>query len=105
MPKLFSVEANTAPTIIITLLRSNSPINLSGCSVDMYMNLAGTVINSGHTSCAITTPASGLITYTLAAGDTATPGTYQCECKITYGDTTVETVYQTFELVVRANLE
>lgn len=105
MPKLLSVVTNTAPTITISLVRSSAAINLTGCSVTLIMSLNGTVINSGHQTCTISTPAtSGIVTYALLTADTATSGTLQCEVKITYGDATTEIIYQKFQISVRDHL-
>lgn len=102
MAKILSVVTNTAPTLTITLQRNNAPIDLTGCSVNLYINLGGAVINTGHTPCTVSSPnTSGVVTYALLAADTATPGTATCEARITYSDTTMETVYQTFQLVIR----
>lgn len=102
MAKILSVVTNTAPTLTITLQRNNAPIDLTGASVNLYINLGGTVINTGHTLCTVSSPnTSGIVTYALNALDTATPGTATCEARITYSDTTQETVYQTFQLVIR----
>lgn len=106
MAKIFSVKTNTAPTLTITLQRDGVAIDLTGCSVNLYINLSGTVVNTGHTSCTVSTPAtSGVITYHLQASDTATIGLHNCEVKITYGDATTEIVYQKFQLSVRDNLQ
>lgn len=104
--KLLFVEDNTAPAIVLTLQRKPAltAINVTGCTVNLYINLAGTLKNSGHTMCALTTPASGIVTYTILAADFATPGTYDCEVKITYGDSTVETIYEKFNVVARTKL-
>lgn len=104
MAKLFSVVGNTEPQIVLTLLLGGVPINLTGNTVDLFMNLKGTVVNTGHTLCALTTPLSGIVTYTPHTGDFATSGTYNCEARITYGDTTLQTIYQTFQIQVRDNL-
>lgn len=104
MAKLFNVQSNTAPNIILTLEREGSPINVTGCTVDLIMNLSGTVVNTGHTGCALTTPTSGVVTYTPTAADFATAGLYNCEVRITYADTTVETLYQKFQIQVRSKL-
>lgn len=104
MPKLLSVQSNTAPPIVLTLQRSGSPIDVTGCTVSLIINLNGTVINTGHQTCALTTPASGIVTYTTNAADFTTAGLYNCEVKIVYGDGTVETLYQKFQISVRSKL-
>lgn len=105
MPKLFTVQNNTAPPIVLTLERSDNPINVTGATVDLYINLTGTVVNTGHTSCALTTPAAGVVTYTTHASDFTTPGVYNCEIKISYGDGTIETLYQKFQVSSRVDLQ
>lgn len=105
MAKLLTVKSNSAPSIIITLERSGSPINVTGCTVDLFINLSGSVINTGHTGCTLTTPASGIVTYDLLAADTATAGLANCEARITYADTSVEIIYQKFQLNIRDNLQ
>lgn len=105
MAKILTVQANTAPTLTITLQRSGAPINLTGCSIDLFISLGGTIINTGHTSGTISSPnTAGIFTYALESTDTATPGTATCEARITYSDTTTERIYQTFTLQIRANL-
>lgn len=105
MAKIYTVQNNTAPPIVITLERDGNPIDVTGATVDLYINLNGTVTNTGHTSCTLTTPASGVVTYTTEAADFATAGSYNCEVKITYGDGTVETIYQEFQVVSRSDLQ
>lgn len=104
MAKLLTVQNNTAPNIILTLDRSGQVINVTGCTVDLIMNLNGGVVNTGHTSCTLTNPTGGIVTYVPQVGDFATNGTYNCEVRITYGDGTVETLYQNFQIVVRTKL-
>lgn len=107
--KLLSVEDNTAPPIVLTLERDNgdgttTAINVTGCTVALIINLNGTVTNTGHQSCSLTTPTSGIVTYTTQTADFATPGTYNCEVKITYGDGTIETLYEKFQVKARPKL-
>lgn len=104
--KLLFVEDNTAPAIILTLQRKPAltAINVTGCTVNLYINLNSALTNTGHTACTLTTPASGIVTYTILAADFATPGTYDCEVKITYADATIETIYEKFNVVARTKL-
>jgi hypothetical protein len=110
MSKLFLVEDNNAPSMVLTLVRkvagssSTTAIDVTGCTVDLIINLNGTVTNTGHTACTLTTPASGIVTYTIHATDFATPGLYNCETRITYADATVETIYEKFQVQARAKL-
>jgi hypothetical protein len=102
--KLLVVEDNTAPAIVLTLQRSGSAINVTGGTVDLYISLGGTITNTGHTACSLTSPASGIVTYQPVTGDFATPGTYNCEAKITYVDSRIETVYEKFTVNARARI-
>lgn len=103
--KILLVEDNTAPNIVITLKRDGSAIDLtSASSVELFINKDGVITNTGHTSCTITTPASGIVTYTPQAADFATAASYQAEVKITYADASVETVYEKFTIKARTKL-
>ena len=110
MPKkLLTVEDNTAPPITITLQRKVSggtpvSIDVTDCDVDLYIKLGDTITNTGHTACVLTTPGTGIVTYTTQAADFATPGTYDCEVKITYDDGTIETIYEKFTTIVRTKI-
>lgn len=104
-PKIQSVTTNTAPLITLTLERpAGTPINLSGASVDLSITLNGTVTNTGHTACVVTSAAAGIVTYQIQSGDIDTEGDYLCEAKVTYADSTKERIYQELKLQVRAKL-
>lgn len=103
--KLLIVEDNSAPNIVVTLKRDGTAINLSTVgSVDLYISKDGTITNSGHTDCAISDPLLGIITYVPQTADFASAGTYNLEIKITYGDASVETIYEKFRIQARAKL-
>lgn len=106
MSKLFSVTTNTAPPIVLTLTRNGVVIDLTTVTnVDLSMSLNGTITNTGHTSCSINSPASaGIVTYTPQASDFASAGLLNCEVKLTYSGGTIERLYQTFQIQVRAKL-
>lgn len=103
--KLLLVEDNSAPDISITLQRDGSAINLSTVgSIDLFINLDGTITNTGHTACTVVDPLAGTILYTPQTVDFATPGSYNAEVKITYGDGSVETIYEKFKISARTKL-
>lgn len=102
--QLLTVEDNTAPNIVLTLERSGVAIDVTGGTVALIIKLGATITNTGHQTCTLTTPASGIVTYSPLAADFATPGTYNCEIKITYGDGTVEILYEKFNVKARAKL-
>lgn len=102
--KLLIVEENTAPDIEITLNRDGSPINLTTVSaIDLYITLNGVVTNS-VTACSVVDPLLGTIVYTPGVSDFTDPGSYNAEVVITYGDGTVETIYEKFKIQARTKL-
>ena len=100
------VEGNTAPSVTLTCLRQpgNVIINVTGCTVDLLIYNNGVQTNAGHTGCTLTTPASGVVTYTLHAGDTTPSGTYLCDLQVTYGDGSVEILYDNLKIKARKKL-
>jgi hypothetical protein len=102
--KLLIVEENTAPDIQMTLNRDGSPINLTTVSaIDLYITLNGVVTNP-VTACSVVDPLLGTIVYTPGANDFTDPGSYNAEVVITYGDGTVETIYEKFKIQARTKL-
>lgn len=102
--KLLIVEENTAPDIQMTLNRDGSPINLTTVSaIDLYITLNGVVTNS-VTACSVVDPLLGTIVYTPGVNDFTDPGAYNAEVVITYGDGTVETIYEKFKIQARTKL-
>lgn len=102
--KLLIVEENTAPDIQMTLKRSGSPINLTTVSaIDLYITLNGVVTNS-VTACSVVDPLLGTIVYTPGVSDFTNPGSYNAEVVITYGDGTIETIYEKFKIQARTKL-
>lgn len=96
----FSIkQGDTRPKYVVALKDNfgqpgEAPIDLTtATSVKMKMRKTGTTgapkINA---TCALTTPAQGVVTYTWATGDTDTPATYDVEFEITWADTGIETV-------------
>ena len=104
--KILTVEDNTAPTITLTLKRGGAPINLTTVgSVDLYIKRNNIITNAGGTACTVVTPLDGIIGYSLGVSDLANAGTYEAEVKITYGDATIETIYEKFNIKVRTKLQ
>ena len=102
--KLLIVEENTAPDIEITLNRDGDPINLTTVSsIDLYITLDGVVTNSS-TACSVVDPLLGTIVYTPGLNDFTDPGAYNAEVVITYGDGTIETIYEKFKIQARTKL-
>jgi hypothetical protein len=96
-----TVEQNTAPPLVLTAKRSNVVINLSGCTVTLVITKGNTITNIGHQVCTITDSANGIVSYVRQAVDTPTSGKYKCDLVVTYGDSTVETLYDILVLNAR----
>lgn len=104
MATLKAVELNTAPAYEITCERDDgSIIDLTGTTVTMKLYLGTTQTNttSGHDACTITSASGGVITWQPKTGDLPNSGTYKGDVKVTYGDTTFETLYGKFLLKAR----
>lgn len=81
----------TDPQWVLTLVdNTGAEVNLSGISPSncalMFRNQRTGQETPGAGSFVITTAASGIITYTLAAGDVATAGTYDLSLAIQMTD-------------------
>lgn len=96
------VEGNSAPPIVLTAQRPDGTvINLTGATVSLIVTKARAITNAGHQTCVLTIPASGIVTYTPTTTDFPTQGTYVCDLKIVYSDTTVEIVYDQLRVIAR----
>lgn len=94
--KLQTVVGNTAPQYQITCQRPDGTIiNLTNCSVKLYLYLKKVQQNTGHESATVTilTPLSGLIGWQPASGDFNQKGSYKANIVVTYVDNSVETLY------------
>lgn len=78
------------PIMEMTLTDEDGPINLTGAvSVLLLMKFGATLVSG---ACNVISPTTGEITYTWAAGNTATVGDYDAEIEITWATGIVETV-------------
>jgi hypothetical protein len=78
------------PLSVTFLDDSGAALNLTGATLSVrFSGVSGSASFLGGGSFSITNAAAGLFTYTLVAGDVATPGTWQLQFKATYGDATV----------------
>lgn len=90
------------PTLVVNLLDANGPVNVTGKTVTFRMKLQdGTTAISG--SATVSNGATGEVTYSWGASDTATPGTYIAEWSVTW-DTGITQTFPTdrvFTVLVR----
>lgn len=101
------VATNTAPSYTITCKRNGTAISLADAStVTMIIKnkTTGSITQSGK-NCAITTPASGIITYTSDVTDFPSKGKYVGDVKITYSGGGVERLYKQVTWLVRDPIE
>lgn len=86
------VEDNTAPDYTITCTRDGTPIDLSSATsvVLIIKNKSSNTITQTGKAAAVTTPASGVITYTADSTDFPSAGTYVADIKVTYSGGGVE---------------
>lgn len=90
---MFYIKQNdTAPALQVTLTRPDgTAANVTGATVDFHMRLPGATTSKVDAAGELVTPASGIVKYVWAAGDTDTPGLYHAEFQITYADGSIET--------------
>lgn len=103
--KIKITEDNTAPSILLTAERDGSVIDVSGSTVKFIIARGSTIKNTGHQGCTLVAPTSGRVQYTPQAGDFDAPGTYKADIKITYGDGSIETLFNQYKIIVRRKLQ
>lgn len=80
------------PSLALTLKRDGKSEDLSAAtSVNLRLVNRETGVLKFSGACALTTPASGLVTYTWGATDLDTVGTYHVEIEINWADGKTET--------------
>lgn len=88
------VSGDTAPQFLFSVSRPDGTVpSLTSATVDFIMESpAGTLINTGHTACTMTSLTAGEGYYTFVTGDLAESGNYNCDLQITYASGKIETV-------------
>jgi hypothetical protein len=100
------VEDNTAPDYVITCTRDGTAIDLSSATTVTLIikrKSDNTITQSGKNAI-ITTPASGVITYTADATDFPSAGIYVADIKVTYSGGGIEILYGQARFKVRAKI-
>ena len=100
------VEDNTAPNYVITCTRDGSTMSLADASTVTFIikrKSDSTITQSGKNA-AITTPASGVVTYTADATDFPSAGIYVADIKVTYSGGGVEILYNQAKWKVRTKI-
>jgi hypothetical protein len=100
------VAGNTAPSYTITCTRDGSTMDLSSAnSVTLIIKRKsdGVITQAGKTA-TITTPASGVISYSASVTDFPTAGLYVADIKVDYGSSGLEILYNQAKFKVRAKI-
>jgi hypothetical protein len=100
------VEDNTAPAYVITCTRDGGTMDLSDAStvVLIIKNKSTGVITQTGKAATVTTPASGIISYTADSTDFPSKGTYVADIKVTYSGGGVEILYGQAKWKVREKI-
>jgi hypothetical protein len=105
MAALKTVVGNTAPQYQITCARPDGTvINLTSCTVKVYLYLNKTQQNTGHESSTVSiiNPLTGAIGWQPATGDFSLKGQYRANIEITYPDASIEVLYDQAIFQVRS---
>ena len=89
------VQDTTRPYFAVQMLKENdhSVVPLTGATVAFYFrHVNETVAKVSAGSCNITDAPNGKVEYRWTAGDLAVPGLYNAEFRITFADTTIQSV-------------
>lgn len=90
MAALILKQFDTYPPVVATLTDTNGPINLTTATTVKFIMKSATLLVTGN--CTITTPASGVVTYTWGATDTNIAGNYTVEFEIHWAAGGIQTV-------------
>lgn len=86
------------PKIRRTLQLDGAAVDLTGASLRFRMRKDGASANAVDAVATIVTPASGIVEYAWAEGDTSTPGVYTAEWEVTFAGGLAETWQETLEV-------
>lgn len=98
---------DTAPSIEIQFLSDvEIPINLTGCTVQCFLQKAdGSTINTSHSTCEIVNAAQGIAKYNWQAIDTASIGIHYASFKIIYADAKVQSLPYPIRINIRPSVK
>jgi len=116
------VKGDTLPELTFTLRDSNTaasgfsavdennelswaPIDLTGAVVLLRLREVGSTAVTAELTCALVTPASGIVATDFPSGTLSAAGTYEGEIEITFSDGGIQTVYDLLKLKVRASFD
>lgn len=91
MPDVYANDMTQIFTFTVKQ-KSDAVVNLTGSTVLLKVKEVNATVNKITGTCVLTTPASGICTYTTVSGDLNTPGVYDAELQVTNG-TAITTAY------------
>jgi hypothetical protein len=98
------VQGDTGPLITGVIHKKDIPAqvtNLAGATVKFQMRNARHIDLHVDAAADIITEASGTVSYSLEANDTAIPGDYVYQWQVLFPDSTTQTTYEAKELTIR----
>lgn len=97
-----TVVGNNAPDLVITVKRNDVAIDVTGSTVTLIITNEKTgAVTVAAGSCALTTPASGIVTYSPAPNDFPSEGRYIGEIKVVYNSGKVERINEKILFLAR----
>lgn len=92
MADFYLKAADTKPDLTATLLdAAGVAVNLTGATVEFAMKKNGGSSTKVSAAATLVTPSAGTVKYVWQSADTDTPGDYNAEFEVTFGDGTVLT--------------
>lgn len=105
MKKIPWVAEDDYPDIPLIVKENGAVKNVTGCTVKLILKNAdtGVVTNTSTSTCALTSPTVGSVTYTPHPGDFPIEGTYFGDIQVTFPGGRKRTYYKQAEFDVRAH--
>jgi hypothetical protein len=104
---LYTFVGDTSPAVNFTIQREPettggqpTPVDLTACEVDFYIQNPNTKMRTNTTdhTCTITSASTGSVTYSWGVNDLPVEGIYNANLKITYQGGQVETAPVSIEV-------
>jgi hypothetical protein len=100
------VTGDNLPTLEFTIkdAETDTPVNLSGCTVLFRVRPVGITTPTGAISCTVINAGLGVVSAAFGASFFPSAGTYEGELEITFPGSNVQTVYEFIRLKVRSQI-
>lgn len=100
------VQGDTRPPLVVTLTdeETGAPISLSGATVRLKFRQVGSSELKATLVGSVTDAANGVVAFSWATVPdslSGAPGDYEGEIEITFGDSTIQTVYDLLKFRLR----